>query len=89
MNNRTLFPRNWLHDQRLPYTSGKLKSGASMPTSGRCNVTLTVETPFVSRSVADVNCLIAIGGSVLARRPLHNLGAGKRLLLLSRESPPM
>ena len=46
MYNRTLFPRNWLHDQRLPYTSGKLKSGASTPTCGRSNATLTVETPF-------------------------------------------
>ena len=42
MYNRTLLPRNWLHDQRLPNTSGRLKSGASIPTSGRCNVTLTV-----------------------------------------------
>ena len=42
MYNRTLLPRNWLHDQRLPYTSGRLKSGASIPTSGRCKVTLTV-----------------------------------------------
>ena len=46
MYNRTLFPRNWLHDQRLPYTSGKLKSGASTPTCGRSNATLTVETPL-------------------------------------------
>ena len=47
MYNRTLFPRNWLHDQRLPYTSGKLKSGASMPTCGRSNATLTVVTPLL------------------------------------------
>ena len=46
MYSRTLFPRNWLHDQRLPYTSGKLKSGASMSTCGRSNATLTVETPL-------------------------------------------
>ena len=46
MYNRTLFPRNWLHDQRLPYTSGRLKSGANVPTSGRSNVTVTVATPL-------------------------------------------